>query len=107
MTRTLVAAIAVIAGLVALGCNVNVVKQKGDPDADDRVTSSTGQALRCAPDDLFASAVAVCGDLSGAGSIDVQGDLAVGGDLSHVGAFDVTGAVRMGGAPCGGRGLDV
>jgi len=98
-----VAALVVLA-VTVVGCHVNVV-DGGGKDAE--VTGETGQALRCAPDDLFTSAIAVCGDFSSAGDVDIEGDLSVGGELSHAGEFNVDGALRLGDAPCGRRGLAV
>ncbi len=103
--RTKLGLVAVIA--VLAGCRVSVVKEDGDGASKRTAPVSSGQALRCAPDDLFASALAVCGDLSYAGSLEVDGDLAVGGDLSHAGTLDVSGEVHSGGAPCGSAGFDV
>lgn len=101
------AVVGLLAAVVLSGCSISVVKRSGDAD-EREVTASARQALGCAPEDgIFDSALTVCGDLSGAGEIAIDGDLAVGGDLSHAGSFDVSGDTRMSAPACGSRGFDV
>lgn len=123
MLRTLAS---VFVAVVLSGCSISVVENDDLRTHERASTASQGLSLRCAPDDIFESAVSICGDVSGAGSlsvegnmsvagdfsgagsVSVEGDLAVAGDLSHAGSFDVGGEVRRGlAAPCGSKGMNV
>jgi hypothetical protein len=105
------AVLGLLVALVLSGCSISVVDQKkglGDDDGSDEVTRAVRQSLGCAPDDgIFDAALTVCGELSYAGEVEVDGDIAIGGDLSYAGELDVSGATRTSAPACGSKGFDV
>jgi len=102
--------VGVLATAFVSGCSVSgpETESGGRRDGDGEATGLARQSLSCAPDDgIFDAALTVCRDLSFAGEMEVDGDVAIGGDLSHAGDFDVTGSTRMSAPSCGSQGFDV